>query len=202
MRIQIVAFFLPAVLLMTGCDEQAQRFATETNAILEQRSCELSKKIAAETQAYNDYAAKAAEDRRTLAIRSLSNENAERADALAADYRDRRKPVSLWRKDLSEAAQVAYETNKGLLTTDLDAEASYLQRYQSLTIEQDKVDALAKLLDALAKKQSLKDEAAALEGFAADTNKAFDSKVCAALKPKTDAASKKLYKDDKCDTSK
>ena len=63
--------------------------------------------------------------------------------------------------------------------TDIDEETNYLKRYQSLAVEQDKVAALAQLLDAMAKKQSLKDEISALVGFAEDTKTEFDKKVCA-----------------------
>lgn len=149
-------------------------------------------------KSYNDYAAKAAEDNHNLMIAALGNERAERANALAADYQEGRKPASLWREDLAEYANVDYERTKQFLMTDIDAETNYLQRYQSIAIEQDKVDALAKLLDALAKKQSLKDETSALVGFVEDTKQEFDEKVCSALESKTDSASRQLFKDKKC----
>ncbi len=198
MRNCIFALLLLAVALTTGCDDQARKFAAETKKILEQRSSFLSKKIAAEMAGYSAYTAKAVEDRRTLAIEALTNDHAERANVLAADYQANRKPVALWRKDLADGAQADFEGNRQLLKTDLDAETNYLQRYASLAIEQDKVDALATLLDALSQKRSLKDEATALAGFAEDTKKEFDSKVCDSLKSKTDAASKKLFADKKC----
>jgi hypothetical protein len=194
----LLTVLISVAALMTGCDEQARLFATQTKAILDQRSAQLSKKIAAEMESYNDYAAKAADDNHNLMIAALGNERAERANALAADYQEGRKPASLWREDLAEYANVDYERTKQLLMTDIDAETNYLQRYQSIAIEQDKVDALAKLLDAMAKKQSLKDEAGALVGFVEDTKQEFDEKVCSALESNTDAASKQLFKDKKC----
>jgi hypothetical protein len=167
-----------------------------------QRSAQISKEIAAEVKAYNEFAALSAQDHHTIAVDSLQNERAARAYTLAADYADGRKPASLWRNDLSAYAEFDYETNKPLLYADLDAETSFLKKYQSLAIEQSKVDALAKLLDALSKNASLKDQVTALSGFVSDTQKAFDQKLCASLQSKGDAASKKLATDMKCNTPK
>lgn len=197
-----LTILLSAAVMSTGCDEQAQRFATQTKAILDQRSIQISKKIDAEMKGYNAYAAKAADDNHILVTTALSNERAERANALAADYQEGRKNASLWRKDLAEYASVDYERTRQFVMSDIDAETTYLQRYQSLAIEQDKVDALAKLIQAMAKKQSLKDEATALTGFAEDTKKEFDKKVCADLESKPGDASKQLFKNMKCVPSK
>jgi len=197
-NILLIVVIFVAALIMAGCDEQAQLFAKQTKVILDQRSAQLSKNIAAEMKGYNDYAAKAADDQHNLMVAALGNERAERANALAADYQEGRKPASLWRQDLAEYASVDYERTKQFLMTDIDAETNYLQRYQTLAIEQDKVDALAKLLDTMTKKQSLKDETGALVGFVEDTKQEFDKKVCAALESKADAASQQLFKDQKC----
>jgi hypothetical protein len=192
-------WLLAAPLLLAGCDEKAREFAAKTKAILDQRSAQISKKIEAETKAYKDYAALATEDSRSLVQDGLTNERSERAAQLTAEYFDKTKPVSLWRTHLSAYAQIDYEQNRQLLTTDLNASTLYLQRFEALKLDQDKVDALSKLLTALSKKPSLKDEFTALSGFVEDTKTEFDKKVCADLKSKTDAASKKLYSDKKCD---
>jgi len=202
MRKTLLFLLFPFVLLLTGCDDQARSFAKQTKAILMQRSAQISKEIAAEVKAYNEVAALSAQDHHTIAVDSLQNERAARAYTLAADYADGRKPASLWRNDLSAYAEFDYETNKPLLYADLDAETSFLKKYQSLAIEQSKVDALAKLLDALSKNASLKDQVTALSGFVSDTQKAFDQKLCASLQSKGDAASKKLATDMKCNTPK
>jgi hypothetical protein len=202
MKARLLSILLfPAALLLTGCDEQARKFAEQAKAILDQRSVQLAKKIAAEAKAYEAYAALATENDRTLVNDSLMNERSERADQLGADYADGREPVSHWLSHLAEYAQVDYDRNRELLMGDLDASTLYLQRYEELKIEQDKVDALSKLLSTLAKKQSLKDEMDALTGFAQDTKKEFDKKVCSDLQAKKaagDVAATKLYDDKKC----
>jgi hypothetical protein len=192
-------------LAAAGCDEQARELATRTRHILEQRSKQLAAKIAAEKAAYNASAAQAAEDHRVLVASSLQNERNERSDALAADYADGRKPTSQWRRDIADYARVDYDANRELLAGAIDASSKYMQEFADLTVEQDKVDALSKLIAALEKKPSLKDDADALGTFAADTKANFEKLVCADLKTKinnTNAAGKaatKAYAAQKCD---
>jgi len=76
-----------------GCDDRAIEFARQTKALLTQRSDQLSRKIAAETEAYNQAATVAAETYRDLVDSSLRNERNERAASLAADYQEGRKPT-------------------------------------------------------------------------------------------------------------
>src|SRR5947207_12348500 len=93
-----------ASLVGAACDEKARELAKQASAVLEQRSEQLSRKIAAEKAAYHASAALAARDRRELIDASLRNERNERVDQLAADYAEGRKPVSAWRRDLAEYA--------------------------------------------------------------------------------------------------
>lgn len=169
------------LIALCGCDERALDFAKKTKNILDQRSTQLSNKIAAEKKAYDNSAAQASEDHRILAGLSLQNERNERSSTLAADYDEERKPVSLWRKDLAEYATIDYDVNRELLTAEMDASSRYLQSYEDLQIEQDKVEALSKLLAALAKKPSLKSDVSDLASFAQDTKDEFDKQVCTHL---------------------
>jgi hypothetical protein len=166
---------------LCGCDERALDFAKKTKDILDQRSAQLAGKIAAEKKAYNKSAAQASENHRILIALSLQNDRNERSSTLAADYDEGRKPISLWRKDLAEYATIDYETNRELLTAEMDAQSQYLQSYEDLKIEQDKVEALSKLLAALAKKPSLKSDISDLASFAQDTKEEFDKQVCKQL---------------------
>ena len=197
--------FLAASVAIVGCDDQARDFAQKTKAILDQRSEQLLKKITAERTAYDRFASQTAEDQRALVDSALQNERNERSDALAADYDEGRKPVSLWRKDLSEYARIDYEANRELLVADMDANTRFLQNFDNLKIEQDKVDALAKVLAALSQKPSLKDDISAISSFAGDTKTEFDKKVCSQLKsqikvndPTKDVAAA-AYKNKNCD---
>ncbi len=176
---------------LSGCDEQARKFASQTLKILERRSAELSAKIVAEKAAYSRSAVHAAEDHRALVDITLRNERNERSTDLAAEY-DEGKPVSQWRKDLAEYGSVDYDANMEMFSADLDESSQYLQVFEDLKIEQDKVDALTKLLGALAEKQSLKAEVEAVGKFAEDSSKEFNQKVCTQIKADQDSTDAKV----------
>jgi hypothetical protein len=166
---------------LAGCDDQAKKFAEQTKALLDQRSEQLAAKIAAETAAYKKSAANATENQRALVDSTLRNERNERTDELAADYSEGRKPVSLWRKHIAEYAKIDFTQNRDLLAADMQSETRYLRKFEDLKVEKEKVDGLAKLLDALSKKRTLKEDVDALSGFSQDTKLQFDIKVCTHL---------------------
>ena len=182
----------------SACDEKAQEFARRTAAILQLRSAELSKKIAAENKAYETVAAIATEAHRDLIDSSLRNERNARAIAFAADYDEGRKPVSRWQSDLAEYGQIDYRLTRDLLIADVSAGTEFLQKLQELDIEQARVDALAKLLEALAKKPTLAQDLEAITAFAEDTKEEFDKKLCAALAKDTSAAGQAAFKAKGC----
>ena len=187
-RVLLAGLLLP--ILASGCDDDAVKFATQTAALLQQRSDEIASKMAAETRAYNNVAAAAAVAHRDLVDLSLRNERNSRSLALAADYDEGRKPVSRWQTDIAEYGKIDYTITRELLTADLDAGSLFLQKLQALKVEQDKVDALATLLKALAEKPTLTQDLAALGSFGQSTKAEFDKRVCAELAKDTSAAGK------------
>ena len=183
---------------LSACDEEARQFAVRTAEILQQRSAELTKKIAAERKAYDTVAAIANQVQRDLIDSSLNNERTSRSIALAAEYDEGRKPASRWQTDLAEYAQMDYRLNRDLLSADFGVGAEYLQKLQALEIEQAKVDALATLLTRLAKKPSLAEDLQAIGAFAEDTKAEFDKKVCTALSKDPSAEAKAAFKTRGC----
>jgi len=172
---------------LSGCDQEARDFAANTIKILQARSKDIGTKIKAENDAYTRFSAAAAQDHRDLLDSAIRNEINERSITLAASYHDDPKLIAQWRKDMAAFGDVDFNLQSQLFNGDLDESAKYLQNFQSLKIEQDKVDALAKLLGVLAKKQSAIAELKALGEFAEDSKQQFDTKVC--LQIKTDQAS-------------
>jgi hypothetical protein len=201
----LILLVVASVLALSGCDDKAREFAAQTLKILEHRSSDLAGKIAAEKAAYSQSAIHAAEDQRALSDSTLQNERNERSSVLAAEYDEGDKPVSRWRQDLADYGQVDDDTNMKLFSSDLDESSQYLQVFENLKIEQDKVDALTKLLGTLAEKQSLKAEVEAVGKFAEDSKTEFDKKVCTQIKtdqqstdPKIKAAADAAAKAKKC----
>jgi hypothetical protein len=191
-------------LLLTGCDKEAREFAQKTAALLRQRSAQLTLKIKAETEAYHQIARIAAESSQTLIDTTLRNERNGRAAALAADYDEKRKPISRWQTDLLDYAQLDAAMSRDLLTSDVEASSKYLQGIQGLAIEQAKVDVLAKLLATLAEKPTLLEDGTAIGKFVEDTRSEFDKQVCAALEAKmaSDQAAAKEFKAKGCTPTK
>jgi hypothetical protein len=184
--------------LVSACDEEAQQFALRTAEILQQRSAEVSRKIAAERKAYQDVSSIAAETQRDLIESSLNNERTARSIALAADYDEGRKPLSRWQTELAEYGQIDYRLNRDLLAADMGASGEFMTKLQALEIEQAKIDALAKLLAALAKKPSLASDLQDIGDFADDFKDEFDKKVCEALAKDTSAAGQAAFKAKGC----
>lgn len=189
--------------LLTSCDSEAREFATKTAALLRQRSAQLTLKIKAETEAYQQIAGIFAESSRTLIDTTLRNERESRAMTLAADYVEERKPISRWQSDLMDYAQVDAATTRDLLTSDIDASSKYLQGIQALAIEQAKVEVLAKLLERLATTPTLLQDGEAIGKFIQDTKSEVDKQACAALEAKiADAAVAKEFKAKGCTPAK
>ena len=186
--------------LTSACDEKAQEFARRTAEILQLRSGALAKKIDAESKAYKDVAAVAARTQRDLIDSSLGNERSARSIALAADYDEGRKSPSRWQTDLGEYAQIDYRLTRDLLAADVDAGSEFQQKLQALEIEQARIDAVAKLLAALAKKPTLAEDLEAVGAFAEDTKKEFDKQVCGALAKDQSDAAKAAFKAKGCES--
>ena len=198
---------LAGSLALTGCDEQARDFAAKTLVILRHRSAEISKKLAAEKAAYAAASARDAEDHRALLDGSLRNERFERSTALAADYDERRKHASRWRQELAEYGKADYDANMEVYAAELDSDSRFLQNFECLQREQDKIDALSKLLGALAAKPSIHKDLEAMGKFAEDSNHEFDKKVCTQMKTdqgssdaKVKAAADAAFKSKDCAT--
>ncbi len=189
---------LVCAFVSSGCDEKAQEFARRTADILQLRSAELARKIAAETRAYQTVAAVATESHRELVDLSLRNERNARAIALAADYDEGRKPASRWQADLTEYAQLDHRLNRELLAADIDAGSVFMQTVQALETEQAKIDALAKLLATLAAKPALADDILAITAFVDDTRDAFDTRLCEALAKDKTPAGQAAFKAKDC----
>ena len=199
-------FIVAACAMLSGCDQKARDFASETIKMLQARSRDIGTKITAEKDAYTRFAATAAQDHRDLMDSAIRNEINERSIALAANYHQDPKLIAQWRKDLAAFGDADFSLQSQLFSSELDESARYLQNFQSIKIEQDKVDALGKLLGVLAKKQSFLDELKDLGEFAEDSKQQFDTKVCLEIKKEqasADAAKKAAadaaYKAKKCD---
>jgi hypothetical protein len=200
--------FLPFCLLLTGCDQRAEEFARQADGLLNEYQKRIDDQIASATVYYQKAAAISALQAERVGIESLQAEREERATHLEADYREGRKPPSLYRSDLRSYAEVDYAHLKAELTADVDASAPYLSQLVTLETDQAVIDAFDKILKNLAKPRSIRDEVTDIQQFITDSKTEFDKLVCAgiakqlAANPPADKAAtlKALQKTQKCPT--
>jgi len=175
---------LPLILtvLLTGCDDDAIRFANQTHALLNEYQKRINDQISATSKYYTaDSEIGKTEARRQLNS-TLSVDRDERSTQLAADYLEGRKPPSLYRTELRSYAQSEYDARKASYAAAVDASLPYVQQLAKLQADKETVEALGKALEALEKKRSLKTEAEDLKGFVDQTKSGFNLLVCADLK--------------------
>jgi hypothetical protein len=201
---------LPAVLLLSGCDERAREFASKMRDILCARTKYLQSRIDAEQTAYKNLADIFATAGRQTEAARLTNEMIERSTALSIDYSQSPQHAAFWSRDLQTYRKMFFDSQLAAVNAEIDQTASQLAALEALEIQQAQIDALDKLLATLAKKQSLADAVSQLKGFATDTSDSYDKVVCndaqERLKnPSTSAADKAtlqtLVKDKGCSTS-
>ena len=85
------------------------------------------------------------------------------------------------RNDLRDYAQSVYTSQRAAYVGQLDATRQQLAQVQALQACKDRVEALGKLLEALAKKESLTEELSAMKQTVTDTKTDFDKLICDGL---------------------
>jgi len=181
MRSRLVLLFISACLL-SSCDKRAEEYAKQIRELLDERSKQISVKIAAERKAYEQYGLHSEKTARELVAADLVNLRNLRSEELAVDYAQGRKPDSPWKSRLLQYAQLDFEQNRAILGADMDSKSTYTSSLLELEIEQAKITALRKLLTQLEKPRSFAQEAKAIGEFGQEAKKEFDKLVCAGLK--------------------
>jgi hypothetical protein len=199
---------LPFCLLLTGCDERAEEFARQTDGLLNEYHKRIDEQIARATAYYQQAATISAAQAERVGLESLQAERNERATHLEADYREGRKPPSLYRSDLRNYAEEDFAHLKDALIADVDASAPYLSQLVTLESDQAVIDAFDKILKNLARPRSIRDEVNDIQQFVTDSKTEFDKLVCSgiakqlAANPPADKAAtlKALQKSQNCPT--
>jgi hypothetical protein len=210
---------LPAFFLLTGCEQRAAEFAKKTDELLTEYQKRIDAQIADTTAYYQRAAAVTASETRRVTLDNLEAERNERTTELEADYRENRKPASLYRTHLRDYANEHFDRQKEWLSADLNASAPYLQQLVALESDKATIEAFSKMLKNLAQPRSAIDEIKDMKKFVDDTKTEFNKLVCAdiakqiqelstaptgetadAAKVRMDklAAVKKLKADNKC----
>jgi len=199
---------LPFCALLTGCDGRATEFARQADELLREYQKRIDDQIAAATAYYQRAATISAAQAERVGIETLQAERSERASHLEADYRENRKPVSLYRSDLRTYADLDFTRLKAELTADVDASAPYLSQLVTLESNRAVIDAFDKILKNLAQPRSIRDEVNDIQQFIQNSKTEYGKLVCdgiakqlnATPPPDADKANtlKALQKSQKC----
>ncbi|MDQ2945515.1 MAG: hypothetical protein M3Y27_06160 [Acidobacteriota bacterium] len=179
---------LPAFLVLLGCEQRAAQFAKQADALLIEYQKRIDNQIASSTAYYQRAAALSAAEAARVGIEVLQAERNERATRLEADYRENRRPVSLYRDDLRAYAELDFSHLKAWLSADVDASAPYLQQLVALESDKATIDAFDKILKNLAQPRSIGAEIKDIQQFVADSKTDFDKRVCTGISDQLNAS--------------
>lgn len=182
MKITVIGITGLCAVLLSGCDGAAREFATKAAALLREYESQLSAEIGESEQYYRQYAAVEAD---SLRRRNVENEGVvrrEMADKWSADYIEQKRNAVRLREQLLEAAKAQFEVSQRRWLNDVDEGRIYLEKVEKLQADKEKVEALGKLLDSLAKKRSLADQGEEIRKFVEATKEDLDVKICKELK--------------------
>lgn len=157
MKILIASLIILATIVLSGCgDKEARDYATKMIPVLDSYQEQLSQKIKAEQESYEQLA-NTYEDARKADIRiRLATERLRRSEDLGAEVVKAEDPPTLSEilNSLQEYATSDFETTKGLLEEQLNSRSKYLADLESLEIELKKIKSLKEALQDLAKNKS------------------------------------------------
>jgi len=196
-----------SALLLSGCDKDAREFASKAAVLLKEYETQLSKEIAESEQYYRHFAAVETDSMRRRTLEEESVARREMADKWSVDYIDRQKNSSRLREQLLEVAKAQFEVSQKRWLNELDESRLYLEKVEKLQADKEKVEALGKLLDSLAKKRSLLEQGKEIGNFVEATKEDLDKRICADIDKKLadtsipadrKAALEQLKKDRKC----
>lgn len=169
---------LPIFLLLTGCEQTAADFAKKTNELLAEYQKRVQEQITETTAYYHQAGTLLGSETRRQTVDSLQTERNERSTELEADYRESRKPSSLYRTHLRDYANLHFEQQRQWLIGDLDASAPFLAQLVALEQDQATIDAFSKMLENLAKPRSARDELKDLSQFVGDSKTQLNTLLC------------------------
>lgn len=169
-------------------ENKVQTYIAGIRSLIVKYQKAIAGQIAENRKQYREILAVAEDGRRKMEETELRFERTRRAERLANDYAEKRRPVSQWKDDLLAYAQLDYQVNRELLRQEFTDGSAELAGLENLRVEQTKLEALDTILAGLAKPESFLQQAEAVGKFAAAAKAGFDAKVCEGTK--TDLAAK------------
>jgi hypothetical protein len=174
-------------LLLTGCEERVAEFAKRADDLLNEYQKRIDAQITSSTTYYQIAAILSAGSADRVRIESLQAERNERSTQLEADYREKRRPPSLYRNDLRSYAEMDFAQLQARLTADADTSAPYLSQLVALESDKATIDAYDKILKTLAQPRNISAAVSDIQQFVADSKMEFSKLVCDGIAKKLSA---------------
>lgn len=181
-------------LALSGCgsDKEAREYAAKLIPVLDAYQEQLSQKIKAEEDAYDELAANYEEYRREdITLRLASERNTRSAD-LGEEIANAGKAPTLSKilDGLQKYADNDFKASKEILEEGLDARSKYLTDLESLEIELQKIKLLKESLKELSKGKKDFQQFQEATDFLLKTDAEINKLLCVDLKKEKDALTK------------
>ncbi len=180
-------------LALSGCgDKEARDYAAKLIPVLDAYQEELSQKIKAEEDAYDELAANYEEYRREdITLRLASDRNSRSAD-LGEEIANAGKAPTLSKilDGLQKYADNDFKASKEILEEGLDARSKYLTDLESLEVELQKIKLLKESLNELSKGKKDFQQFQEATDFLLKTDAEINKLLCIDLKKEKDALTK------------
>jgi hypothetical protein len=150
----LTTLLIIGVVSLSGCgDKQAREYAAKLIPVLDSYQEQLSQKIKAEQDSYEELAQTYEEARKADISIRLSSERLRRSEELGEKVAASKDAPALSEilESLQEYAKLDFETTQSLLQEELGARSKYLSDLESLEIELQKIKLLKDALKELAK---------------------------------------------------
>lgn len=174
---------------MSGCDDkEARQYAQKMIPVLDSYQEQISQKIKAEKELYNELADTYDEARKSDIIIRLRNERRRRAEAAGEKIVGAGGNITLSQiiDSLQDYAKSDFETTQSLLQEGLNSRSQYLNNLESLEIELQKIKVLREALQDLAKPKSDFRKFKEATDFVLKTDEEISKLLCVDLKKQLD----------------
>jgi hypothetical protein len=189
MKSLIAPLLIAAVIGLSGCgDKEARDYAAKLIPVLDSYQEQLSQKIKAEQDSYEELAQAFEEARKADISIRLAGERERRSEDLGEKVSKAKDAPTLSQifASLQEYAKVDFETTQGVFQEGLDARSKYLDNLESLEVELQKVKLLKGALQELAKGKSDFAKFKGAADFLLKTDEGVNKLLCVDLKKQLD----------------